>query len=130
MVIVCIGQPIRGLSLPKSNHCFWWFPYQKVDKWYVGIPPQREVHFSGLNDNVDKKFLEEMCERYGKIDVIKIYFDPQTKKHTGKGRVTFATTAAAKMAVSKLDHTSVMGNIIKAHIEANTKGRLLFIVNR
>lgn len=99
-----------------------------MDKWYVGIPPQREVHFSGLNDNVDKKFLEGMCERFGKIDAIKIYFDPQTKKHTGKGRVTFATTSAAKMAVSKLDHTSVMGNIIKTHIESNTKGKLLFIL--
>lgn len=97
-------------------------PHFKVDKWYVGIPPQREVHFSGLNDNVDKKFLEGMCERYGKIVAIKVYFDPQTKKHTGKGRVTFASTSAAKMAVSKLDHTSVMGNIIKAHIESNAKG--------
>jgi len=71
---------------------------------------------------VDKKFLEEMCERYGRIDAIKIYYDPQTKKHTGKGRVTYATTAAAKLAVSKLDHTSVMGNIIKAYIETNAKG--------
>lgn len=97
-------------------------PNFKVDKWYVGIPPQREVYFSGLNDNVDKKFLEGMCERYGKVDAIKIYFDPQTKKHTGKGRVTFASTGAAKLAVAKLDHTSVMGNIIKAHIESNIKG--------
>jgi len=97
-----------------------------VDKWYVGIPPQREVHFSGLNDNVDKKFLQEMCERFGQVDAIKIYYDPQTKKHAGKGRVTFATTNAAKMAVSKLDHTSVMGNIIKAHIDPNIKGNLWF----
>lgn len=96
-----------------------------MDKWYVGIPPQREVYFSGLNDNVDKKFLEGMCERYGKVDAIKIYFDQQTKKHTGKGRVTFASTGAAKLAVAKLDHTSVMGNIIKAHIESNIKGEML-----
>ena len=99
-----------------------------MDKWYVGIPPQREVLFSGLNDNVDKKFLQEMCERYGRIETIKIYYDPQTKKHTGKGRVTFATTTAAKMAVSKLDHTSVMGNIIKAHIEPGIKGNLLCLM--
>lgn len=117
-----ISQPIKG-GFPAYNLTFvWWFPLSQVDKWYVGIPPQREVHFSGLNDNVDKKFLEEMCERYGRIDAIKIYYDPQTKKHTGKGRVTYATTAAAKLAVSKLDHTSVMGNIIKAYIETNAKG--------
>ena len=36
--------------------------------------------------------------------------------------MTYATTAAAKLAVSKLDHTSVMGNIIKAYIETNAKG--------
>lgn len=71
-----------------------------------------------------------MCERYGRIDAIKIYYDPQTKKHAGKGRVTFATTSAAKLAVSKLDHTSVMGNIIKAQIDPNIKGNfwLLFLL--
>ena len=89
----------------------------------MGIPPQREVLFSSLNDNVDKKFLQQMCERYGKIDAIKIYFDPQTKRHTGKGRVTFSTTTAAKMAAAKLNHTSVMGNIIKAQLEPNIKGK-------
>lgn len=68
-----------------------------------------------------------MCGRYGRIDAIKIYFDPQTKKHAGKGRVTFATSTAAKMAVSKLDHTSVMGNIIKAHIEPNNKGEMPYM---
>ena len=94
----------------------------------MGIPPQREVLFSGLNDNVDKKFLQEICERYGRIEAIKIYYDPQTKKHTGKGRVTFETTTAAKMAVSKLDHTSVMGNIIKAHMEIGIKGNLLHAI--
>ncbi|XP_078363244.1 uncharacterized protein LOC144647329 isoform X3 [Oculina patagonica] len=124
------GQPPVVPKDPRSRRTRIWtlnkadlpVPNFKVDKWYVGIPPQREVHFSGLNDNVDKKFLQEMCERYGRIDAIKIYYDPQTKKHTGKARVTFATTTAAKMTVSKLDHTSVMGNIIKAQIDPNIKG--------
>ena len=95
-----------------------------MDKNYVGIPPQREVLFTGLNDNVDKKFLLEMCERYGKIEAIKIYYDPVTKKHSGRGRVTFSTTSAAKMVFSKLDSTSVMGNIIRTSLEPTLKGKM------
>ncbi|EDO44545.1 predicted protein, partial [Nematostella vectensis] len=89
----------------------------QVDKYYVGTPPQREVLFSGLNDNVDKKFLQEICQKYGTIQTIKVYYDPQTKKHTGKARVTFDSTKAAKSACSCLDHESVMGNIIRTQLE-------------
>ncbi|XP_031568728.1 histone-lysine N-methyltransferase SETD1B-like [Actinia tenebrosa] len=97
-------------------------PNFKVDKYYVGTPPQREVVFTGLNDNVDRKFLQEMCLKYGKVENIKIYYDPLTKKHTGKAKVTFDLTKSAKLACSKLDGCSVMGNIISTQLEPNLKG--------
>lgn len=96
--------------------------YFQVDKYYVGTPPQREVVFTGLNDNVDRKFLQEMCLKYGKVENIKIYYDPLTKKHTGKAKVTFDLTKSAKLACSKLDGCSVMGNIISTQLEPNLKG--------
>ncbi|KAK3734385.1 hypothetical protein QZH41_006203 [Actinostola sp. cb2023] len=93
----------------------------KYDKYYIGTPPQREVVFTGLNDNVDKKFLQEMCQKYGKVEHIKIYYDPLTKKHAGKAKVTFDLTKSAKLACTKLNSCSVMGNIITTQLEPNLK---------
>ena len=96
----------------------------QYDKWYVGIPPQKEVHLTGLNDNVDKRFLAQICEKFGKTESVKIYYDPVTKKHLGKGKIVFSSISFAKLAVSKLNGMSVMGNIVHAHLEPNVKGKL------
>jgi len=96
--------------------------HSQYDKYYIGTPPQREVVFTGLNDNVDKKFLQEMCQKYGKVEHIKIYYDPLTKKHAGKAKVTFDLTKSAKLACTKLNSCSVMGNIITTQLEPNLKG--------
>ena len=83
----------------------------------MGIPPQRDVILNGLNDNVDKKFLQEICEKFGNIEGVKIFYDPLTKRHLGKARVGFTTSASAKLAVAKLDGTSIMGCIVHAEFE-------------
>ncbi|XP_028396807.1 histone-lysine N-methyltransferase SETD1B-A-like [Dendronephthya gigantea] len=92
-------------------------PKFKIDKFYVGIPPQRDVILTGLNDNVDKKFLQDICDKFGNIEGIKIFYDPVTKRHSGKARVGFTTSASAKLAVAKLDGTSIMGCIVHADFE-------------
>ncbi|CAB3997659.1 histone-lysine N-methyltransferase SETD1B-like, partial [Paramuricea clavata] len=92
-------------------------PKFKIDKFYVGIPPQRDVILNGLNDNVDRKFLQEMCEKFGNIEGVKIFYDPVTKRHTGKARVGFTTSVSAKLALAKLDGTSIMGCIVHADFE-------------
>ncbi len=89
----------------------------QIDKFYVGIPPQRDVILNGLNDNVDKKFLQEICEKFGNIEGVKIFYDALTKRHLGKARVGFTTSASAKLAVAKLDGTSIMGCIVHAEFE-------------
>ena len=63
-----------------------------------------------------------MCQKYGKVEHIKIYYDPLTKKHAGKARVTFDLTKSAKLACTKLNAFSVMGNIISTQLEPNLKG--------
>lgn len=83
--------------------------------------PRDTVRFSGLNDNVDRKFLYELCEAYGDIKEYKVYFDPKTNKHTGMGKVVFELNTPTGKVVAALDGRSVMGNIVTACIEVKSK---------
>lgn len=51
------------------------------------MPPPNEVTFTNLNDNINREFLEKMCESFGKLEEAKIYYNPKTKKHMGIGKV-------------------------------------------
>ncbi|XP_068559706.1 histone-lysine N-methyltransferase SETD1B-A-like [Cebidichthys violaceus] len=92
----------------------------KFDEWYVGPVPPKEVTFSRLNDNVRETFLTNMCNIYGNIEDVEIFYNPKNKKHLGVAKVIFDTVRAAKEAVQHLHQTSVMGNII--HVEIDPKG--------
>ncbi|KAM3611138.1 uncharacterized protein V6R79_013970 [Siganus canaliculatus] len=92
----------------------------KVDEFYVGPVPPKEVTFSRLNDNVRETFLTDMCKKYGNIEEVEIFYNPKNKKHLGVAKVVFDTVKAAKDAVQHLHQTSVMGNII--HVEIDPKG--------
>ncbi|XP_033947206.1 histone-lysine N-methyltransferase SETD1B-A-like [Pseudochaenichthys georgianus] len=92
----------------------------KVDEWYVGPVPPNEVTFSRLNDNVREAFLTNMCNKYGDIEEVEIFYNPKNKKHLGIAKVVFDTVRAAKEAVQHLHQTSVMGNVI--HVEIDPKG--------
>lgn len=65
-------------------------------------------------------FLRHICEKYGNVEDVEIFYHPNTKKHLGVARVEFDTVKAAKEAVKHLHQTSVMGNII--HVEIDPKG--------
>ncbi|KAK3592640.1 hypothetical protein CHS0354_034716 [Potamilus streckersoni] len=98
-------------------------PKFKVDQYYVGTPPPLEVTFTNLNDNINNDFLENMCKGFGKIDEVKVYFNPKTKKHMGIGKVLFTSSKAARQCVDKLNSTSKMGNIINVFIDTLGKER-------
>ena len=87
----------------------------------MGAPPETTLKFGGLNDNVDRNFLREMCMKYGKIEECKVYIHEKTKKHSGHGKVVFAQSSSARRALSELDGTSVMGNIIRVSIDRRSK---------
>jgi len=53
------------------------------------MPPPNEVTFTNLNDNINKEFLEKMCEPFGKLEDAKIYYNPKNKKHMGIGKVSY-----------------------------------------
>ncbi|XP_026176870.1 histone-lysine N-methyltransferase SETD1B-like [Mastacembelus armatus] len=104
----------------KSNKTNLIVPKFKVDEWYVGPVPPKEVTFSRLNDNIKEVFLTNMCKEYGSTEEVKIFYNPKNKKHLGIAKVVFDTVKAAKDAVLHLHQTSVMGNII--HVEIDPKG--------
>ncbi|CAL8332699.1 unnamed protein product [Arctogadus glacialis] len=95
-------------------------PKYKIDEYYVGPVPPKEVTFARLNDNVKEAFLTEMCKKYGEVDEVEIFYNPKTIKHLGIGKVIFDTVKAARDTVRHLHDTSVMGNII--HVEVDPKG--------
>ncbi|XP_053704245.1 histone-lysine N-methyltransferase SETD1B-A isoform X5 [Synchiropus splendidus] len=95
-------------------------PKFKIDEFYIGSVPPKEVTFARLNDNIREGFLTDMCKKFGDIEEVEIVYNPKNKKHLGIAKVVFENVKAAKVAVQSLHNTSVMGNII--HVELDPKG--------
>ncbi|XP_051988257.1 histone-lysine N-methyltransferase SETD1A isoform X1 [Xyrauchen texanus] len=96
-------------------------PKFKLDEYYVGPVPLKEVTFARLNDNIKEPFLAEMCAKFGEVEEMEILFHPKTRKHLGLARVLFTSTRGAKDTVKHLHNTSVMGNIV--HVQLDIKGQ-------
>ena len=79
--------------------------------------PSKEVTFANLNDNIDNKFLEEMCVKFGEIDECRIFYHPKTKKHLGLGKVIFQMQRSAKECCQALNSTTKMGNVMSVFID-------------
>ncbi|TNN70047.1 Histone-lysine N-methyltransferase SETD1A [Liparis tanakae] len=98
-------------------------PKLKLDEFYVGPIPLKEVTFARLNDNIKEPFLAEMCAKFGEVEEMEILFHPKTRKHLGLARVLFTSTRGAKDTVKQLHNTSVMGNIIHAQLDIKGQQR-------
>ncbi|VDO04496.1 unnamed protein product [Rodentolepis nana] len=92
-------------------------PNFKYDIYYIGKYPDKEVTFSNLNDNITTKNLNQMCQQFGAIEEVKVYFHPQTQKHMGIGKVVFRLAKSAQLCVEKLNKTSKMGNIMTVELD-------------
>ena len=79
--------------------------------------PAKEVTFANLNDNIDGKFLEEMCAKFGEILECRIYYNLKTKKHLGLGKVLFQTQRSAKECCLHFNQTSKMGNLMSVFLD-------------
>uniref|UniRef100_A0A8C3G034 Histone-lysine N-methyltransferase SETD1A n=1 Tax=Chrysemys picta bellii TaxID=8478 RepID=A0A8C3G034_CHRPI len=108
----------RELSLPV--------PKFKLDEFYIGQIPLKEVTFARLNDNIKEPFLAEMCKKYGEIEEIEILYNPKNRKHLGLAKVLFTSTRGAKETVKNLHNTSVMGNIIHAQLDIKGQQRMKY----
>uniref|UniRef100_H3DBT3 SET domain containing 1A, histone lysine methyltransferase n=1 Tax=Tetraodon nigroviridis TaxID=99883 RepID=H3DBT3_TETNG len=98
-------------------------PKFKLDEFYVGPIPLKEVTFARLNDNIKEPFLADMCAKFGEVEEMEILFHPKTKKHLGLARVLFTSTRGARDTVKQLHNTSVMGNIIHAQLDIKGQQR-------
>jgi len=122
---VLTGQPPVVPKDPRQRKSKIWtleqcdlpVPTPSMDKNYVGPMPRDTIRFSNLNDNIDRKFLYELCEAYGDILEHKVYFDPKSNRHMGTGKVVFDNKTKTDSVVSLMDGRSVMGNEIKAWID-------------
>ncbi|XP_066579328.1 histone-lysine N-methyltransferase SETD1A [Amia ocellicauda] len=108
----------RELSLPV--------PKFKLDEFYVGPIPLKEVTFARLNDNIREPFLAEMCAKFGEVEEMEILFHPKTRKHLGLAKVLFTSTRGAKETVKHLHNTSVMGNIVHAQLDIRGQQRMKY----
>nr|CAH8820049.1 unnamed protein product [Trichobilharzia regenti] len=113
-------KPVIDLPIP----CF------KIDAYYVGEKPEKEITFSNLNDNITFKNLEEMCRHFGTIVEAKIYYHPKTQRHLGIGTVVFTSSKSARTCVEHLNQTSKMGNIMTVQVDPFGKIRARLIAEQ
>ncbi|XP_061624654.1 histone-lysine N-methyltransferase SETD1B-A-like isoform X2 [Phyllopteryx taeniolatus] len=102
-------------------------PRFKIDEFYVGPLPRKEVTFCGLNDNVNEAFLTDVCRKHGRAEHVEIFYNPKNNKHLGVAKVVFDTARAARDTVRHLDRTSVMGNVIRVEIDPKGENRLRYL---
>ncbi|KAG8146051.1 hypothetical protein E2320_012463 [Naja naja] len=118
--VECVEDPRIGRIWTKTKELELSVPKFKIDEFYVGPVPPKQVTFAKLNDNIRENFLTDMCKKYGEVEEVEILYNPKNRKHLGIAKVIFATVRGAREAVQHLHNTSVMGNII--HVQLDTKG--------
>lgn len=88
------------------------FSYRfRIDKNYVGTPPQLEITIGNLNDNIDKAFLTDMMNKVGPHEELTIFYHPVTRRHLGFGRIVFQDVKYSKLCIEKYNGKSVMGQV-------------------
>ncbi|XP_016656349.1 histone-lysine N-methyltransferase SETD1B-A [Acyrthosiphon pisum] len=92
-------------------------PKFKLDRNYIGQRPEVEVTFSNLNDNIDKVFLTDLIVKFGKIELLQIFYHPVTKKHLGLAKIIFEEASSARYCVQRLNDTSVMGKVVNVFLD-------------
>ncbi|XP_041972422.1 histone-lysine N-methyltransferase SETD1 isoform X2 [Aricia agestis] len=88
-------------------------PRFRIDKNYVGIPPQVEITIANLNDNIDKVFLSDMMNKVGPYEELTIFYHPVTNRHLGFARVVFQEVKYSKLCIEKYNGKSVMGQVLE-----------------
>lgn len=94
-----------------GNINFYFFFRFKIDKNYVGVPPQLEITIGNLNDNIDKAFLTEMMTKVGPCEELTIFYHPVTNRHLGFARIVFQDVKYSKICIEKYNGKSVMGQV-------------------
>ncbi|XP_018645226.1 mixed-lineage leukemia protein, mll, putative [Schistosoma mansoni] len=123
-------RPLHFRNFCKKTIVDLPIPSFKIDLYYVGEKPEKEVTFSNLNDNITFKNLEDMCRKFGTIIEAKIYYHPKSQCHLGIGTVVFTSSKSARACVEHLNQTSKMGNIMTVQVDPFGKIRIRLIAEQ
>eukprot|EP00913_Durusdinium_trenchii_P001994 g1844.t1 len=74
---------------------------------------KRTVYVGGLDEQVDRKVLEEAFVRFGELKTVEIPLDLKTGKHRGFGFVEFMELDDAQDAIDNMHHAELYGRVIK-----------------
>ncbi|CAJ1401452.1 unnamed protein product [Effrenium voratum] len=77
---------------------------------------QRTVYVGGLDEQVDRKVLEEAFARFGDLKTVEIPLDLKTGKHRGFGFVEFQDVEDAQAAIDNMHLSEIFGRVIKVNI--------------
>jgi len=64
--------------------------------------------------------------KFGKIDLLQIFYHPITKKHLGLAKIIFEEASSARYCVQRLNDTSVMGKVVNVFLDPFGKNYLVF----
>eukprot|EP00435_Cladocopium_sp_Y103_P053186 s200_g17.t1 len=77
---------------------------------------KRTVYVGGLDEQVDRKVLEEAFVRFGELKTVEIPLDLKTGKHRGFGFVEFMELDDAQDAIDNMHHAELYGRVIKVNL--------------
>lgn len=83
----------------------------------------RQVFFGALSREVDEEALASFCESVGGVARATIFFDRESGRHRGCGRVEFDSAELANRAIRELDGAELCGRPVTVELMGQDSGR-------
>ncbi|KAI1713277.1 RNA recognition motif domain-containing protein [Ditylenchus destructor] len=96
---------------------------QMIDDDYTAVPTNRGFSITGLNDNVDEKFLRNLCRGDSGPTEVVVYHHPITNRHLGIALMDFNTQAESAAFIEKYNGKTIMGSIVQCFFDPLGKPR-------
>mmetsp|Transcript_52798 Transcript_52798/g.98892 ORF Transcript_52798/g.98892 Transcript_52798/m.98892 type:complete len:127 (-) Transcript_52798:67-447(-) len=77
---------------------------------------KRTVYVGGLDEQVDRKVLEQAFVPFGDLKTVEIPLDVKSGKHRGFGFVEFLEVDDAQAAIDNMHHSELYGRTIKVNL--------------
>ncbi|KAI1713276.1 RNA recognition motif domain-containing protein [Ditylenchus destructor] len=90
---------------------------QMIDDDYTAVPTNRGFSITGLNDNVDEKFLRNLCRGDSGPTEVVVYHHPITNRHLGIALMDFNTQAESAAFIEKYNGKTIMGSIVQCFFD-------------
>uniref|UniRef100_A0A915NBM3 [histone H3]-lysine(4) N-trimethyltransferase n=4 Tax=Meloidogyne TaxID=189290 RepID=A0A915NBM3_MELJA len=91
-------RPPDPRKIVKLSTCDLPVPEFMLDDEYCAIPPRREVALVGLNDNIDEKFLSQLCKKLTHSSTTNL----STPSNDGEGTTSLSTSYVSTVGITPL----------------------------